>query len=326
MILPYMLRLLCLCFASFFLIHTVLGLAVWALASGAIRAGRAVRPRTGARFLLVLRLLPVTLAAFVVMGLCIPSYLWLEPNAQTERVGLACCVMALLGALTCGISLIRTGRALRISLAHGRRCEREGRLQGVGGHTLPVTILNSCAPVLALTGVIRPRVVVSRGVVEGLPPEELSAALDHERAHHESRDNLKRLLLFLAPEVFPFCRTFARLDSSWSAIAEWSADDEATGGDSRRSLSLAAALVRLAQMGTAPEMSPLASLLVTNDRELSARVDRLLGFAPVPENPPRNMRALLRAGAVTITCAAIAVIIHPGTLYSVHRLLETLIR
>jgi beta-lactamase regulating signal transducer with metallopeptidase domain len=325
MILPYTLRLLCLCFASFFLIHTALGLAVCTAAPGAMRIGESMRPRSGARFLLALRLLPATLAALAVAGLCIPSYLWLETNETTERVGLACCAMALLGMLMCAKSLTRAVRAAALSIQQSKRCKREGRSQ-CDGNSLQLTVMNSNAPVLALAGLMRPRVIVSRRVLQTLSGEELDAALAHERAHRKSGDNLKRLALFLAPEVFLFSRTFAGLDRCWARLIEWAADDDAAAGDSERSVSLAAALVRMARMGVAEPVSPLASSFLGNNGDLSARVDRLLGLAPIRTNPLRRARAVLGVAAAAITALVIAVVIRPGTFLSVHHLLEQLLR
>lgn len=323
MILPYTVRLVCLCFASFFLIHGALGLAVWTTTPGALRIGESMRPRSGARFLLALRLLPVTLAAFIVTGLCVPSYLWLETNEATERVGLACCAMALLGFFVCANSLARSARALWLSVQQARRLRQEG-CSNREGKSLTVTVMNSDAPVLALAGLIRPRLIVSNRVLETLSPEELEAALEHEQAHCKSRDNLKRFALLLAPELFPFWRAFRRLNHHWAKLIEWAADDEATAGDSRRSLSLAAALVHMARMGAAPAVSQLASSFVGNDRDLSARVERLLGLAPIRRNPPWQ-RAVLGVSAALVMMLAVAVM-RPATFLSVHRLLEQFIR
>jgi Zn-dependent protease with chaperone function len=325
MILPYTLRLVCLCFASFFLVHAALGVAVWAGTPGAMRVGESMRPRSGARFLLALRLLPFTAAGLMIVGLCVPSYLWLETNEATERAGLACCAMALLGALVCASSLVRGTRALFISVRQARACKRDGRLSDKG-NILPVTIMNSNAPVLALAGLVRPSVIVSRGVLETLSGEELEAALEHERAHRNSRDNWKRLALFLAPEIFPFTRAFARLNRCWAKLIEWAADDEAAAGDSRRSVSLAAALIHLGRMGGSPAVSPLTSSFVGNDRDLCARVDRLLGLAPTHENAPRRPRIALGIAAALATAVTVAAIIQPVTFFSVHRLLEQLLR
>ena len=87
MMAPYLVRLFCLCLAVFFLIHSVAGVAVALSGPAAIRAARRMRPRLAEKFLLVLRLLPAAFALFVVAGICVPSYLWLEPEISAEEVG-----------------------------------------------------------------------------------------------------------------------------------------------------------------------------------------------------------------------------------------------
>lgn len=324
MSLPYTLRLLCLCFASFFLIHAALALLARAAAPGAMRVAESMRPGKGARLLLALRLLPVTLAALAVAGLCIPSYLWLETNEAGERVGVACFVMALLGALMWILSMLRAARAGALSIQQSK-CAREGQSECSANSQL-LTVLNSSAPVLALAGLVHPRVIVSRCVLDTLSGEELDAALAHERAHRRSGDNLKRLALFLAPDILPFSHAFAGLERCWARLIEWAADDEATAGDSQRSVSLAAALVHMARMGAARATSPLVSSFLGNDRDLSTRVDRLLGLAPIPADPSRRTRAALPIAVTVVAAVVIAALIRPATFFSVHHLLEQLLR
>lgn len=329
MILSYIARLACLSFASFFVVHTALAAAMWAAAPRAIRAGESMRPRSGARFLLTLRLLPVTFAVLVVGGLCIPSYLWLETNESTERAGFACCAMALLGALICTDSLIRSVRRIFVSWRASRRCKR-AEASNLAGHSLPVAVVESEAPVLALAGLIRTRVIVSRSVLRSLSDEELAAAIAHERAHRGSRDNWKRLALALAPEILPFTRAFGVLNRSWAKLVEWAADDEASAGNWGRSLSLAAALVRVAGMRGGNFFSPLASFFMGDNRELSARVDRLLTPSLAPSlargSSPRVLRAAVMIGAACFGVLAIAAAFHPATFASVHELLEQFLR
>jgi len=326
MILPYILRLVCLTFASFFLIYAALSLAAWIVAPSAIRLGESLNPHFAARLLLILRLSPVAVAAFIVSALCVPSYLWLEPDASAERVGIACCFAALLGVALWTASLVRVLRATLVSLRYRRRCERESNGTLISHEQAPLLVVDTENAVLALAGVIRPRVVVSRGVLQSLLPRQLDAALEHERAHQLSRDNLKRFLLLLAPGIYPFSRGFAAVDRSWARFTEWAADDRAAAGDSQRSLSLAEALVRVARMGPSSPRSLFVSCLIEDGRDLFIRVDRLLGLEAPIESAPRKMRALLAGVGLVVTSLVVAAMMRPATLYSVHRLLEHLIR
>lgn len=325
MILSYIARLACLCFASFFVVHTAFATAIWAAARRAICAGESMRPRSGARFLLTLRLLPVTFAALLVAGLCIPSYLWLETNRSTERVGLACCFAALLGALVCAVALSRSLRALFVSWRESMRCERSVASK-LPGHSLPVAVVESKAPVLALVGLMRSRVIVSRSILQSLSTEELATAIAHERAHRRSRDNWKRLALALAPEILPFTQAFGVLNRGWAKLIEWAADDEAAAGSLGRSLSLAAALVRVAGMRGGDFSSPLVSFLVGDDRELSTRVDRLLAPSLAQGGFPRALRTALMIAAGCFAVLALAAVFHPTAFTSVHAILEQLLR
>lgn len=325
MILPYMLRLVCLCFASFFVVHTALAVTVRAAAAKAIRTGESMRPRSGARFLLILRLLPVVVAALAVAGLCVPSYLYLETNESIERVGLACCTLALLGALLCGDSLIRSLRAIFVSWRDSRRCYRSAVTKHAGDSLL-FTIVDGDAPVMALAGLVRTRVIVSRSILESLSAEELETAIEHERAHRGSHDNWKRLALAFAPEILPFTKAFAPLNRCWARLIEWAADDDATQGNFGRSLSLAAALVRVARICGASLASPLASFFIGTDCELSARINRLIGVAPAPMGFPRRLRIALSMGAAIFGALTLMAMLHVGTLVSVHEILEHLIR
>jgi hypothetical protein len=111
-----------------------------------------------------------------------------------------------------------------------------------------------------------------------LSPEELGVALRHEKAHRISGDNLKRLLILLAPEVLPVSRCFAGLERAWTKLSEWSADDDATREDAQAPLVLAQALIRVARLGVAPRSRLSVSLV--GDSNLEERVNRLLLMEP----------------------------------------------
>jgi beta-lactamase regulating signal transducer with metallopeptidase domain len=326
MILPYLLRLLCLCFASFFVLNITASLLVRISSKSALRFAESVTPRGAARFLLPLRLVPFALAVLFVVVLCVPSYLWLEPAATAERVGALCVALGFLGAATWLISIARTVLALVASLHHLLLCRSAGQETALVWKSSLVLLVEAETPLLAMSGLLRPRLLISHTVLRNLSAEELDAALSHELAHCASRDNAKRFLLLLAPDILPFVRPLQSLERSWSRFAEWAADDQAASGDPRRALSLAAALVRVARMGSAPPLPYLSTSLLACDRDLSARVDRLLHAAPIAPVSAEKSQHPLRTAGFLATAALGALWVTPYVLSSVHELLELLVR
>jgi len=326
---PYLMRLWCLCLASFFLLHLALGLLVSLMAPWVIRTAFRLEARLAARLLLALRLLPAGLAALVVAGICTPSYLWLEPQASAEEVGWGCRVAAILGLGVLSLSGVRGSGAHRRGNRYIRQCESRGRQTRLGGERMPVCLVTGEAPLVALTGIFRHRLMISELVPRALSPRQLAAVLRHERAHGRSRDNLKRLLILLSPDLLPFSRVFGELERAWALAAEWAADDRATEGNRRRALTLASALVRVARLNAAqpaPLLAPLlATSLLADGTGLGVRVDRLLRSAP--RRAEVRSSPVLKAAAGLTPAAALAVLmLQPATLRSVHELLENLIR
>lgn len=319
--LAYLPRLFCLALASFFLIHLAAGLALSLVAPAAIRLAERMRPRAAARLLLSLRLLPAGFALFVVAALCVPSYLRLEPDATAEPIGIVCLAAALAGIALWGTSLAGGVRAIAGSIRYIRHCERTGQ------RTRPsVWVIDESEPLVALAGIVHPRLIISRAVIRALSPDQLAAVLRHERAHRIAHDNLKRLLLVLAPDVFPFARGVREVQRAWVRFAEWAADDLAVAGDSGRSLSLAAALVRVARMSQGRPPAPVSSSLLGDSADLAARVERLLRDSPVEEQPRASLYLL---GSGVVFAAAVffvAVMLQPAALSAVHQVLEQLIQ
>jgi hypothetical protein len=299
---PYFGRLLCLSLAAFFVAHLVLTVVVRSISGRAIAKARSMCAREGARLLFALRLAPAVVAGVIAGGLCAPSYLWLEPDAATEQIGVGCLVAALMAAACCIHGIARAVRAALRSSRYLRSCEQA---------------IESDAPLLMLAGVFQPRLVVSRGVRRALTSEQLAVAVEHECAHGAAHDNLKRLLVLLTPDALPFVRSLTGLERGWARLAEWAADDRAVDGSRQRSLSLAAALVRVARMGASPSPRLATSLLGDGD-DLSTRVERLLnGFPPGPQ-------AKRPWPAMAVAVAVVALTVQPGTLVAVHRALEAL--
>ena len=256
----------------------------------------------------------------VVAGFCAPSYLWLEPPATSEEVGWGCLAAAAFGAVVSAAALIGAVRALW-SLRQWRGNARE---VSIGGGYGPIFIVGGSAPFLALAGVVRPRLVATRCVMDTLTSEELLAAIRHERAHQASRDNLKRLLLLLAPDLLPAWPGLLAIEHAWARFAEWAADDRAAAGDPHYSVSLAAALVRFARMGNAPVSSPLVTSLLADTCDLSQRVDRLLECRPRPD--AGGWFAVAWPFCTSLAVIGVAYLIRqPAALYWVHETLERLV-
>lgn len=330
----YIARLLCLSLACFFLVHLALGAMVACAASRCVALADRMKPRNAARFLLVLRLFPACGALLAVIAICVPSYLWFEPKGASEDIGAACLAAALLAILICGISIARGASAVVASRRFIRDCQRAGEKILIAGE--PAWVVNRPGRIIALAGIFRPEVLISRDVISrdvisrdstpALDAEGLDAVLRHERAHAESHDNLKRLALLLAPDVLPFLhRGFAAIEHAWAKFAEWAADDYAAMGDPQRSMSLAAALVRVARI---PAGAPTPAVLTPFiDGDFSARVDRLLnGAAPVDLKWSPSFSTSAIWATACIAAAIAFLLLRPAALLSAHELLERLIK
>lgn len=325
MSLSYTWRLLCLCCASFFVLHLAMAAATRLSAGTALRMAARMKASSAARFLFFLRIAPMALAVFVLLAFCIPSYLWLEPDAAGEKVGFVCFFMAALGAAIWALSITRVVSAVRGTVEYLHRCEEQGSQIQVPGEPSPALLLADEAPVLAVAGVVHPRLVISKRVLDGLTEEQRDAALRHEQAHRTSRDNIKRFLILLSPDVLPFTRAFVALERSWAKFTEWAADDQAAEGDSHRALSLASALVSVAKMGSKPKLSYLFSTLMADDHELTERVDRLLRPQPDPGKPAEVLVPFLTSAGALLACAVGLVMLWPSSLSLVHQALERLV-
>lgn len=324
MTISYIFRLLCLCAACLFLIHFLLGFITYLIAPVAIRSAERMKPRSAARVVLLLRLAPFGFAIFVVAALCVPSYLRLEPRSIPEPIGFGCLAAASLGAAICALSIARALGALRTSRRYVKECRDSGFETRLGEDFAPAFIVETTAPCFSLAGVFRPRLIISSQVPSILSTEQLESALRHERAHQISRDNLKRLLLVLAPAIFPFMGGFEALERAWAKFSEWAADDEATEGEPEWSVSLAEALVRLARVGTAPGRSQLVTSLSADGSDVASRVERLLSRAS-GDAEAKSKTSLVSGASAIVFAAAVVLLAQNASLSFVHVVLERLI-
>ena len=322
----YLFRLVCLSLACFFLANLMFTMVVALLAPVVIRLAGRIRPRRAASLLFAIRMAPLGLSAILVIGLCIPSYLELEPDTTVEPVGFACLSAAMLGALMWSVSIVRASRSVLRSLRYVRECELAASKTLLAGDPAPVWVVDGMAPLIALAGIVRSRLVISRSVIRVLSTGQLTAALRHERAHQAARDNVKRMAMVLAPDAFPFAHAFSTIDKAWARFTEWAADDWAVGGNPEVSLSLATALVRVARISSSATIVPLVSTFHANGNDLSERVNRLLRAASERPKPEAQRPAMLAAATLTLATCAATVLLQPGLQSAVHTVLERLVR
>jgi hypothetical protein len=145
-------------------------------------------------------------------------------------------------------------------------------------------IIDDPRPQAFCTGLLRPRIYVSRGTLDLLDAEELQAVVAHETHHAHRRDPLRIFIARALGEALFFLPVLRRLADRYSALAELAADEAAVRRSGTRR-PLAAALLAF-------EEAPSASV-VGIARE---RVDHLLGERARWQLPV----ALLVGGAVTL--------------------------
>jgi Zn-dependent protease with chaperone function len=262
--------------------------------------------RSAAHFLFLLRSLPFAAAFLITVGICLPSYLWFEPLGLHENVSAPFLVLGWFGAAELGLAIGVMSRAAFRSVRFLRQCGESGT-SGDG-----ILIIESARPFLALAGILRPRVVMSQGILDLLSTDELHVVLKHEEAHRQSHDNLKRLWIELNP-------TFPSLERAWTRFTEYAADERAVAGDQRSALALASALVRVSRYGQQAALQGAIPFL-GDINDVPSRVERLL--APQPSITPDRTR--WRDIVVALCLAALT--LNPATLRFVQSTLESLIR
>jgi Zn-dependent protease with chaperone function len=235
--------------------------------------------RTLVALLFGLRVLPLTAAVIVTLGFVVPSFQLLEPRSIDEGTGAAPLALGI-----CALLLLFFGcwRVIVAMVATSHTVARWSQGAKALADAQTVTVLSTRdAPPLTLVGVCKPMVLVSESAVELLGQDELRVALEHERSHLRSRDNLKKLIFRFCP--FPGMH---KLERAWSQSAELTADDAAVS-NLDDAVSLASALVKLSRL--VPVETSLICTVGFVTGSISVRVSRLLAWEEVGKSlRPRN--------------------------------------
>ncbi|HEY7697917.1 MAG TPA: M56 family metallopeptidase [Vicinamibacteria bacterium] len=290
-----------------------------------LRAARLPEPAARARRLVALRLLPTAAAIFLVGGLVVPAFFWLEPRDTVEEVSATLAALAGAGLL---MLLAGPARGLASFLSTRRlvrRWNRGGLAIELPGSGLPVFSVNEPFPIVSLVGWFHPRLVVTRTVLENCDREELAAILAHEAGHRSRRDPWVRLLLRACPDLLSMTPWAARMERAWSDAAEQDADECAARTGPTRAIDLASALIKVARLAGAgrPPSIPISALY--RGEGVAARVTRLLERDPAEAcfdpRPRRLLTAALLLALLAFVPAAAALGLHHG----VHGALEAVV-
>ena len=280
--------------------------------TGALRARRVAS----------LRLFPsaVGLAAGLV---ALFAFAIFEPRQEGEYMGAVIPALAAFGTLVIAGSVTRARRLATATRALEERLMATATPVTLTGISVPAFAVQADFPIVAVVGWRRPRLLIAESVLRSCSADELTAVLAHEQGHVDRRDNLRRLMLSVAPDILAWLPASDRLLAAWREAAEDAADDDAarSGADGRARL--ASALVKVARLATGRTTSGLmpASTLYGGEG-LERRVRRLLG----PSTAHGEWRAsswatVLRRSAVGIGCVAGAILALEG----VHSAIETVI-
>ncbi len=209
---------------------------------------RSSAPATVANLFFTIRVLPLFFACLVTFGFALPALLKFEPRATSEMMSLRLVMLAALGVLALmamGIRAVKIVRATMLVQEQWRRCSKKLHLDGIDA---PVYCLDGPRSVLAVLGVFQPEIFVARQVAQALSPDELSAAIAHERAHVSSFDNLKQLFLKVVRP--PRWLNILRMpETDWTNASEIAADEAALAAGVS-ALDLSGALVKVARLSS----------------------------------------------------------------------------
>src|SRR5262249_31409295 len=136
--------------------------------------------------------------------------------------------------------------------------------------------IESRFPVVAVAGVVHPRLFLARSVLERISAAELRAVLEHERAHLERRDNLKRWLVHSCPDLPLLGRPGAHLRPEWEEASGGAAGDLAARGGPEAAQALASALVTVARIAPRGARLAVPAVALLSENSLRGRVERLL--------------------------------------------------
>src|SRR5687768_9453466 len=134
-----------------------------------------VSPITRARRLLWLRALASCASFTMSLGVATPAFVMFEPERPSEMAGPLIIVLALAASIQIAISVcIAVASALRTRAAARTWLQNSVALDVDPPAGVPAYAIESVAPIVALVGAFRPRLVAARSVIEACTASELA--------------------------------------------------------------------------------------------------------------------------------------------------------
>lgn len=270
-----------------------------------------------------LRMAPAAISLAFVAAAFVPSYWRFEPRETVEGFDVTLTVCAIAAATMLGLGIARGVTAWTAVRRRTRDWLRTATPLSASHGGVDIFAVDSPEPLMALAGIVRPRVFVSARLIAALTADEFAATLEHELSHWRTRDNVKRLAMRMAPDCLAGTASARAIERRWAAAAEHAADDRGAGHDASARCTLASALVKVARLmpQSAPAFEPISTLV--GGGELASRVRRLLDEpAPVAvaRSRSRIAAAMAVAGGVAVAYGPLLHAIHEATEILVNRL------
>lgn len=318
--------------AALFIVIAVTLLVSSAGGSFLRRFERSLAPAVLSNLLFSLRLLPFAAAFLFVAGFALPAFVRFEPRSSGEPVGLKLIILSLLGAAVLGRIGWQYYRVQRSTSRIRKQWLRTAEPLSLNCTSIPVYLVHNNEGLVAVTGILRPKIFLARGVLSSLTPAELQAVLAHEAGHVRSFDNLKQVLLKITQPP-SWLRSLKSLDSAWNAVSEVAADEAALSDNHQVAVEdLASAVVKVSRLQQASPSPQLAACHLVPDGNCSVIGGRVLHLQQLLKGEPpsnrdlftRRLKVVAYTVAATITALYIASL--PLALPAVHEALEWLVK
>ena len=235
-----------------------------------------------------------TLAA-TILGALTACIFFLAELHRISLGSLVLVVLALASATACTRTLWAYQRERRLLNALPLEPLSEGPLAAIASAAdIRLHVTPARRPAAFCFGLLRPRVVVTSGLLERLSGDEQAAVVWHEAEHAHAREPAKCLLARLAASTFFWMPVLRDLLERFLLVKEVAADRRAVTRTSRQALA-----------GALYEVASAPSLAAVGAGDLaSARIERLLEHAaPLPQLFRRAHLAASAAGAAALTLA-----------------------